>query len=436
MTNSKTIEKAIYELCVEANTSLAGYENVLAAYDVQQNQEIKQNLGLILKNAQIAFDKKEPLCQDTGQVLVFLKIGQDVQIQGKNLNSAINRSVKRAYEENFYRKSVVNDALFDRTNTKDNTPAIIYTEIIDGNKIEIDLLLKGAGAENMSEFKMLSPTASEDEVVDFIVNTVEKSGTNACPPLFVGVGIGGTLEYAGILSKKALFSKNKNEEFAQKIKSKSNKILDINILTSATHIACMPVAVTLNCHSSRHAKCEIIGDEIKIERRTIQKGLQADEAFEGYQKINTNEWDKIKDLKKGQNILLSGEIFTARDAAHKKLVELIEKNEPLPFDLNNKIIFYAGPCPCDSSKITGSIGPTTASRMDKFAPILYQNGVIATIGKGERAKDIGGIYLSMIGGVACYIAQKVLKSEIVAFEELGAEAIYKLEVDNLPLRVE
>lgn len=435
MINSKTIENAIYELCVSANTNLSGFEEILQAYQIEGNQEKKQNLGLILKNAQIAFDKKEPLCQDTGQVLVFLKIGQNVQIEGDLITTSINKGIKKAYEDNFYRKSVVKDAL-DRINTKDNTPAIIYTEIIAGNKIEINLLIKGAGAENMSEFKMLSPTASEDEIAGFVIDVVEKSGTNACPPLFVGIGIGGTLEYAGLLSKKALIEGQSNN-LTEKIKQKSDKILDIKILTAATHIACMPIAVTLNCHSSRHAKCEIIENKVKFFKKdlTPELSIEADN-YSDYKKINTEEIEKIKSLKKDEKILLSGEIFTARDAAHKRLVEMIKNKEPLPLDLENKIIFYAGPCPCDSSKIIGSIGPTTASRMDKFASILYENGVIATIGKGERSKDIGGIYLSMLGGVACYIAQKVTKNEMIAFEELGAEAIYKLEVNDLPLRVE
>lgn len=469
MSDSVLIENAIYDLCVEANTTLNG--DVLAkisdAYNSETNEDAKLALGLILKNAQMAYEKKMPLCQDTGQVLIFVKIGRESQFAGKsqeNIKEAINRGVARAYEENFYRKSVVKNALFDRYNTRTNTPCVIYQEIVDGSDIEFELLVKGAGSENVSVVEMLSPTATEDEIIDFVVSTVKKAGAKACPPYFLGVGIGGTIEYAGLLSKKALLLEENidklHSDLAEKIKDAVNELeigaaglggaataLDVKVLTDFTHIACMPVAVTINCHSSRHAKCVIAENgTLKMQRCQDAKICSFETLnkidFSDFIKVDTSEVEKLKSLKQGDKILLSGTIYTARDMAHKRLVEMLEKNEKLPFDLKNSIIFYAGPCPSSPECVVGSIGPTTSSRMDKFAPKLYENGVLATIGKGERNANVekaikksNGLYFTIIGGIACYLSEKFIEKELIAFEDLGAEAIYRFKVKDLPLRL-
>lgn len=470
MITTEIIENAIYNLCVEANTTLTDsvFEKILSAYNSEKNVEEKQNLQLILENAKMAYETKKPLCQDTGQVLVFARGRCFLE----NFNDAINNGVKKAYEDNFYRKSIVKNALFSRENTKTNVPCIIYTEIKDIEGIELELLIKGAGAENMSQIEMLSPTSTEEEIVEFVVNAVKKAGTKACPPLFIGVGIGGTIEYAGLLSKKALLLENDIDEehknLAQKMKTEINKLkigtantggaftaLDVKILTDFTHIACLPIAVTINCHSSRHAKMLVTRDgrRVTAERKKekgkrekkfeIEQFIPQAEDFADYKKINSSDIEEIKNLKVGDKILLSGEIYTARDAAHKKLVELIEKGEKLPFDLKDKIIFYAGPCPCKEGEVVGSIGPTTSSRMDKFAPKLYEKGLLATIGKGERSdniirtlKQVNGLYFTVLGGVACYLSQKFINKELIAFEKLGTEAIYKFEVKDFPIKVE
>lgn len=454
MIDSKTIEKVVYDLCVEANTKLPSgvCEKILNAYNLETNEDAKQALGLILQNAQLAYEKKMPLCQDTGQVLVFVK-GKDIP---SNINETINNAVSKAYEENFYRKSIVKNALFDRTNTKTNTPCIVYTEVID-DELEIELLLKGGGSENVCDIKMLSPTATEDEIIEYIVSVIKKAGAKACPPYFLGIGIGGTMEYAGLLSKKALLlEKNidtNHQNLAERIKNAVNELnigaaglggastaLDVKILTDFTHIACMPVAVTVNCHSTRHAK-----SKKKKAKGDIVKSFSPDNVglvSPTYLNVNTSDISTLKSIKSGQNILLSGEIYTARDMAHKRLVNMIEKGEELPFDLKDKIIFYAGPCPSCDNCVVNSIGPTTSSRMDKYAAVLYEHGVLATIGKGERseeikiaAKKVGGLYFTAIGGIACYLAQKFLRKDLVAFEDLGTEAIYRFEVKDLPLRV-
>lgn len=464
MINSKTIEDAVYNLCVEANTTLKDdvFTKILDAYNSENNSDAKQALGLILKNAKMAYERKMPLCQDTGQVLVFVKIGSECLVP--NLNQLINNAVSKAYKENFYRKSIVKDALFERVNTKTNTPCVIYTEIVEGNEIEIELLLKGAGCENVSAVEMLSPTASEEEIVDYVSSVIKKAGSKGCPPYFLGVGIGGTIDYAGFLSKKALLLEGDIDENHKRVSSKiknavnalnigvaglsgDSTVLDVKLLTDFTHIANMPVAVTVNCHSSRHSKCVIKQEKvIYYPQKAVKNYTPEEEDFSDFTEVDALDVKKLKSLKQGQKVLLSGEIYIARDMAHKRLVEMINNGEKLPFDLKDKIIFYAGPCPsnpdCGGDCIIGSVGPTTASRMDKFASILYKNGVLATIGKGERSeeikkviKDVGGLYFTAIGGIACYLSDKVRSNTLLGFEEFGTEALYKISVVNLPLRV-
>lgn len=458
MVNSKNLEEIVYDLCVQANTVLPDYvfDKILAAYKTETNEDAKQALGLILTNAKMAAEKKMPLCQDTGQVLVFVK-GRNIPA---NINEIINNAVSKAYNENYFRQSVVKNALFDRTNTKTNTPCIIYTEVADC-ELEIELLLKGGGSENVCATQMLSPTATEDEILDFVVSVVKKAGAKACPPYFVGIGIGGTMEYAGLLSKKALLLKDNIDEnhknLAKRIQDAVNELgigaaglggastaLDVKILTDFTHIACMPVAVTINCHSTRHARWERGKSKEGTERRQEDKMRRGVEFINNYTstplRLHSSDIQALKSLKIGEHLLLSGEIYTARDMAHKRLLKMIEKGEELPFDLKDKIIFYAGPCPCAEKCVVGSIGPTTSARMDKFAPIFYKKGVLATIGKGERSEEVqnaiketGGLYFTVIGGIACYLSEKFKKKELIAFEDLGAEAVYKFEVEDLPL---
>lgn len=458
MINAKVIENAVYDLCVQANTVLpqSVVQKVLEAYTKEQNENAKEVLAMILKNAKMADEKKMPLCQDTGQVMIF--------VRGKcfpnGYTEAINKGVERAYAEHFFRKSIVKNALFDRTNTKTNTPCIIYTEPSDSEDMEIKLLIKGAGSENVSSVRMMSPTSTEEEVVDFVVSEIKKAGSKACPPYFLGVGIGGTMEYAGILSKKALILEQdideKHAKLAQKIQSASNELpigpaglggpstmLGVKVLSDFTHIACMPVALTLSCHSFRHAKCIITKDgSIQIEKEHHAASLPTDIHLNNYIKIHTSEVEKMRNLKQGQKILLSGEIYSARDMAHKRIAEMIAKGEQLPFELEDKIIFFAGPCPCKDPCVVGSIGPTTASRMDKYAKTFYEKGLLATIGKGERSdeakkviKQNHGLYFAAVGGVACFLSERFIKKELIAFEDLGTEAINKFEVSDFPLIV-
>ncbi|MBQ4123720.1 fumarate hydratase [bacterium] len=453
----QTIENAVYKLCFEANTCLndSVYSKIVEASKVASSQETKNLLFAILENAKIAYEKEMPLCQDTGQVIVFLEIGQDIQIKGGYIETAINKAVENCYKENYFRKSVVKNAISNRENTKTNTPVIIHTKIIEGDKLNIKVLIKGAGSENKSKLEMMLPTAEENEIISTIGDLILSAGENACPPMFIGIGVGLTADGAMLLSKQALISdnfSNKEIEFAKKIKeyvnSKAPKkykncfVLDIKLLTGQTHIACMPIGITINCHSNRFSSCTIEKNKVTY-RHKIPDFLCQNIENTKKKEIYTTDIKKIKALKENENILLTGEIYVARDMAHKKLVELINSKNALPFDMKNKIIFYAGPCPAKPNETTGSIGPTTASRMDKYAEVLYKNGLIATIGKGSRSNKIKEIiketnskYFTIQGGIAALLAKKIQQSEIIAFDDLGAEALYKIYVEKFPIKVE
>ncbi len=420
--DTKFIYEALYNMLILANTRLdSSVYSALFASDFKDKNKI-------LNNAYLAYKNSRPLCQDTGQVVVFLKVGQEIKLEGEFINDIINKAVKDCYKDNFYRKSVVKDALFDRTNTETNTPCVIHTTFQKGDEISLLCAIKGGGAENMTKLKMMNPTSTEEEVFDFVKETVLEAKDNACPPVSVGIGVGGTAEVACLLAKYALFK-------GKKIDLSLENVIETKILTAPSHIACMSVCVNLNCHSSRHFECVIKNGEVRYDFNdyTPEKITDKKEGLE----ISTKDKEAFKKLKKNDKILLTGKIYTARDMAHKKLVELINRKKNLPFDLEGSIIFYAGPCPKNDSEIIGPIGPTTSKRMDKFAPILYENGVFATIGKGERTISGGNrLYLKATGGVACLYQNCVKSARIAAFSELGTEAVYELEVDKMPLVVD
>ena len=451
--STSLIEQAVYKLCFDANTclNLQVYNQLLETYKKTKSDILKA----ILQNAKTAYETKKPLCQDTGQVIVFCEIGQEVQLKGDFIEDVINRAIEKCYKENFFRKSVVKNAVFERTNTGTNVPAIIYTRIVNGNNINLKVLIKGAGSENKSHTKMLLPTINEDDMVSAIGDMILSSGVNACPPMFVGIGIGGTLDKAALLSKEVFFKKeisSTEKELAEKIKQYVNDkapleykncyILDVKLLSTATHIACMPVAVTINCHSDRMSECLINKDGIEYKHQKPDFIEIKDDSC-NLPEIKTTDIESIKALNCGDRVLLTGEIYVARDMAHKKLQEMIENGSKLPFDIKDKIIFYAGPCPAKPKEVIGSIGPTTSGRMDKYAVKLYDMGLLATIGKGSRNQEVinyikknNAKYFTVIGGIAALLSERVKESEIVAFEDLGAEALYKLFVDKFPVKVE
>lgn len=451
------IKQAVKKLCFEANTCLQDsvYSKIFNAYLTSNNKETKNLLKAILQNAKIAYENKMPLCQDTGQVIVFLELGQNVSLTGEYIENAINSAVEECYKENYFRKSVVKNAIFERENTKTNTPVIIHTKIISGDDIKISVLIKGAGSENKSTLEMLLPTASEEELITRAGDLILSAAENSCPPMFIGIGLGSTADGAMLLSKQALIQDCFNEndlKLAEKIKNYVNSkaikkyencyALDIKLISSQTHIACLPLGISINCHSNRFSSCTIKEDKIAYNHK-IPDFKDIEETQTPSKEVYTDDIETIKNLRQGENITLTGEIYVARDMAHKRLTQIISQGGQLPFELTNKIILYAGPCPAKPGQISGSIGPTTASRMDKYAALLYKNGIIATIGKGSRNNEIHEIikqtnskYFTVQGGIAALLAAKIEKSEIIAFEDLGAEAIYKIYVKNFPVKVD
>ena len=457
---TEVIYNSIKKLVLLANTRLpkADYDALLELYENEKIPSAKIALSQILKNAQIAFDESRPLCQDTGFVTVFLEVGQNLKITGDNINNVINAAIADAYVEYSLRKSIVDDSLFERVNTNNNTPVLIHTEIVNGDDLKIILSVKGGGCENVSAAKMLTLAHGLEGVKDFILETVRNAGSKPCPPIKVGVGIGSNFEGAAILSKKALLSNDKSKGKYKKLEIELLKEINrmkigvmglggkstcfgVKILNAPCHIASLPVAVSISCHSSRHSSAVISESGVTFEKNDYEFFVPQDKKS-NIIKVYTSEIEKIKKLPVGTNIELTGKIYTARDAAHKRFDELLLNGEKLPFDIHNAIVFYAGPCPAAKGEAIGPIGPTTSARMDKFTPLLYKNGMLASIGKGERAQDViafirayGGKYFTMTGGVASLMKSCVKSAKVIAYPELGAEAVYELEVENLPLIV-
>ncbi len=456
--STKIIKEAVYNLCRNANIALCqeSYKKIFNAYENSKNTEAKNILANILQNAYTAYNKKRPLCQDTGQVIVFIEAGQNINLSGQFIEDAVNEAVSDCYRDNYFRKSVVKNAVFERENTKNNTPCVIYTNYIKEDEIRIKVLIKGAGSENKSKLIMLFPTETKEDIVKKTGDLILSAGVNACPPMFIGIGIGLTADKAMVMSKEVFFENEFTPDelsLSEEIKNYVNNnapepykncyVLDVKTKTAPTHIACMPVGITINCHSERLASC-VISAENKItyfgetpEYKLIK------ENNDNYIEIKTEEIEAIRNLKAGTKVLLTGEIYVARDMAHKRMVEIISRGEELPIPIKDKIIFYAGPCPNKPNEIIGSIGPTTAERMDKYALELYNRGLLATIGKGGRSDEIKKTilknkakYFTITGGIAALIAEKVKKSEITAYNDLGTEAIYKLYVEKLPIKTE
>jgi fumarate hydratase class I len=503
------ITEAVYNLCKQANIYIPKdvYASLYDSYVNEKSSRAKNVLWQILENIKLASESGRPICQDTGVVVVFAEIGQNAHISGLPLEEAINKGVETAYNDCFFRKSIVKDPIFTRVNTGTNTPAVIHTKIVAGNTIKLTIAIKGCGSENMSAAKMLKPAAGVQGIIDFIVETVKTAGANPCPPIRLGIGVGGTMDYATLLSKKALLEPIKSESVLQQmcyasiqaakplnqkfnetipsdittatvltdinmwqpqelpdkitkleleILKKLNKlnigaaglggdttVFGVNILHSPTHIAALPVAVNINCHASRHASAVIVEDKIKYNFDNYQyefADFQENESFDV--RVETSETEKIRSLKAGQKVLLSGYIYTARDAAHKKLIDCINMGEDFPIDIKDKIIYYVGPCPSMPDEIIGPAGPTTAGRMDKFTPVLLERDLLGMIGKGERSEQVRdsikenkGIYFVATGGAACLLQQRIIESEVIAYPELGAEAIFKLKIKDFPVIV-
>jgi fumarate hydratase class I len=392
--------------------------------------------------------------------MFFVDIGDELAIKG-NITNAINQGVREGYAEGFLRNSIVDDPIFDRINTGDNTPAVIHYNFVPGNQIAIHYLGKGGGTENCGTIGKLSPSQGERGVIDFVVESVAKAGGKPCPPIIVGVGAGNESE---LLSKKALLrrigERNPNPKYAameEEILKRVNELdigpqglggkttaLDVLIEYSGAHIATMPIAVSINCHAVRRGSIVLTADNAvrRINEMSKPSIIQVEYEVGAPPMKNVQlplSEDDVNSLKAGDAVLLSGTIYVARDAAHKRLQQAIENGEELPFNIAGSAIYYMGPTPEKLGNPIGACGPTTAQRMDVYSETMFSNGLRGMIGKGPRTQETidlmtehGVVYLSAIGGAGAVYGECVKSKEVIAYEDLGTEAILKLEVKDMP----
>ena len=442
------------------------------AYALEESPAAKDAIAQILTNSRMCAEGHRPICQDTGIVVAFVKVGMNVRWEATMpLDAMINEGVRRAYlhPENRLRASIVADPAFARTNTRDNTPAVVHVELVPGDTVEIALAAKGGGSENKSKFAMLNPS---DSIRDWVVNTVPLMGAGWCPPGMLGIGIGGTAEKAMLLAKEALMEPidmaelkargpaSKLEELRIELYDAVNDlgigaqglgglstVLDVKILDAPTHAASKPIAMIPNCAATRHAHLTLTGNGPafleapdlaawpKVDWKPSAEAKQVD--------LDTLTPEIVAGWKPGDRLLLSGKMLTGRDAAHKRMVDMLDRGEALPVDFTNRVIYYVGPVDPVKDEVVGPAGPTTATRMDKFTHrMLAETGLIAMVGKAERGPaGIEAIakhkaaYLMAVGGAAYLVSKAIKASRVVAFEDLGMEAIYEFEVRDMPVTV-
>ncbi|MCT2529956.1 fumarate hydratase [SAR92 clade bacterium H921] len=445
---------------------------VKEAYDREESQSAKDAMAQILINSRMCAMGHRPICQDTGIVTVFVKVGMQVQWEGDmSLTDMVNQGVREAYllPENILRASILADPDGARTNTGDNTPAVIHYEIVPGNKVSIDVAAKGGGSEAKSKFAMLNPS---DSVVDWVLKMVPTMGAGWCPPGILGIGLGGTAEKAMLMAKEALLehidihelqakgAQSRNEELRLELFDKVNglgigaqglggltTVLDIKIKDYPSHAANKAVAIIPNCAATRHAHFELDGSgPAKLDPPNLEDWpditWEQDESV-GRVNLDTVTQSEIEQWKPGDTLLLSGKMLTGRDAAHKKMTDILARGEDLPVDLTGRFIYYVGPVDPIDDEAVGPAGPTTATRMDKFTrTMLEQTGLMGMIGKAERGqtgidaiKDNKAVYLIAVGGAAYLVSKAIVNAEVIAFPELGMEAIYEFEVKDMPVTV-
>jgi fumarate hydratase class I len=443
-----------------------------AAYEREENPAAKDAIAQILINSRMCATGHRPICQDTGIVTVFVHVGMNVQWDADmSLDDMVNEGVRRAYQlpDNILRASVLADPDGKRQNTKDNTPAIIHHKIVPGDNVEIYVAAKGGGSEAKSKFAMLNPS---DSVVDWVMEQLPKMGAGWCPPGMLGIGIGGTAEKAMEIAKEALLDpidiqdlqargpQNRAEELRLEIFDKVNKsgigaqglgglttVLDIKVKDFPTHAANKPVAIIPNCAATRHAHFTLDGSgPAALKPPKLEDWPEITrEMGDNVKRVNldTITREEVKTWQPGDTLLLNGKLLTGRDAAHKRMVDMIAKGEPLPVDLKGRFIYYVGPVDPIGDEVVGPAGPTTATRMDKFTrTMLEETGLLGMVGKAERGqaaidaiRDNEAVYLMAVGGSAYLVAQAIKKSRVAGFEDLGMEAIYEFEVEDMPVTV-
>ena len=445
---------------------------VKQAYDREESKSAKDAMAQILVNSRMCAMGHRPICQDTGIVTVFVKVGMQVQWDAEmSLTDMINQGVREAYThpDNILRASILADPDGARKNTGDNTPAVIHYEIVPGDKVQIDVAAKGGGSEAKSKFAMLNPS---DSVVDWVLNVVPTMGAGWCPPGILGIGIGGTAEKAMLMAKESLLehidiqelqakgADNRNEELRLELFDKVNAlgigaqglgglttVLDIKIKDYPSHAANKAVAIIPNCAATRHLHFELDGSgPAELEAPNLEDWPDITwEADESVRRVNldTVTQQDIEQWKPGDTLLLSGKMLTGRDAAHKKMTDILASGEKLPVDLAGRFIYYVGPVDPIGDEAVGPAGPTTATRMDKFTrTMLEETGLMGMIGKAERGqlgidaiRDNKAVYLIAVGGAAYLVSKAITHAEVIAFPELGMEAIYEFEVNDMPVTV-
>jgi len=443
------------------------------AYELEESPAAKDAIAQILVNSRMCALGHRPICQDTGIVTIFLEIGMNINWEtNQSIDDMVNEAVHRAYTlpENILRASVVSDPAGKRQNTGDNTPAVIHTEVVPGNKINVIVAAKGGGSENKAKFAILNPS---DSIVDWVLKTVPTLGAGWCPPGTLNIGIGGTAEKAMLLAKKAMMAPidiqtlinkgptNAIDALRLELYEKVNAlgigaqglgglatVLDIKILDYPTHAASKPVAMIPNCAATRHAHFTLDGNgPAKLNPPNIDNWPNIEWDPSQSRRVNLDELsaDEIKTWKPGETLLLSGRLLTGRDAAHKKIARLLDAGEALPegLDFHNRFIYYVGPVNPVGDEVVGPAGPTTATRMDKFTEMmLSQTGLLGMIGKAERGsvaidsiRRHRSVYLIATGGAAYLVAKAIRSSKVIAFKELGMEAVYEFQVEDMPVTV-
>lgn len=442
------------------------------AYEKEANPAAKDAMAQILINSRMCAEGKRPICQDTGIVTVFLKVGMGVRWEGEmSVSDMVNEGVRRAYmnPDNVLRASILEDPDGKRRNTGDNTPCVIHFEIVEGETLDVHVAAKGGGSEAKSKFAMLNPS---DSVVEWVLKVVPQMGAGWCPPGMLGIGIGGTAEKAMILAKEALLepidiqelkkkgAQNRKEELRLELYDKVNRlgigaqglgglttVLDVKVKDFPAHAANKAVAVIPNCAATRHAHFTLDGSgPAKMEAPLLSDWPEvARETGGNVRQVNldTITREEIQGWKPGDTLLLNGKMLTGRDAAHKKMVDMLARGEELPVDLTGRFIYYVGPVDPVRDEVVGPAGPTTATRMDKFTrTMLEETGLMGMIGKAERGqagidaiRDNKAVYLMAVGGAAYLVSQAIKSARVLGFPELGMEAIYEFDVKEMPVTV-
>ncbi len=447
------------------------------AYEREESPAAKDAIAQILTNSRMCAEGHRPLCQDTGIAVVFLKVGMDVRWDAKmSVQDMVNEGVRRAYNhpDNKLRASVLLDPAGKRQNSKDNTPAVVHYEIVPGDHVEVICAAKGGGSENKSKMVMLNPS---DSIVDWVIKTLPTMGAGWCPPGILGIGIGGTPEKAMLLAKESLMAPvdihelrekaasgaalSRVEELRLELMEKVNAlgigaqglgglttVLDVKIMDYPTHAASLPVAMIPNCAATRHVHFHLDGNgPAKLETPKLEDWPQvtwkADTNVATRVNLDTLTKEEVASWKPGQTLLLNGKMLTGRDAAHKRIQDMLAKGEKLPVDFTNRVIYYVGPVDPVRDEVVGPAGPTTATRMDKFTRMmLEQTGLISMIGKSERGptaidaiRDNKSAYLMAVGGSAYLVSKAIKEAKVVGFADLGMEAIYEFTVQDMPVTV-